>query len=103
MRVLFLFILFMITSISQAEYRAHLLSVRNLETGSERQVISTLDQMQYAEYYPVKPGEAVFYMTSWRCPGRTSYFKPICANPKDGASAEPTANSTPGRLPAQAP
>ncbi|MGE0764518.1 MAG: hypothetical protein AB7N80_14680 [Bdellovibrionales bacterium] len=100
----FLFTLFiLLTTTAQAEYRAYELNIRNPETGSERRAISTLDHLQYSSYYPIKTGEVVEYVTSWRCYGRTGSFRKTCPNPKAEGMAAPTANSAPDRQPAGTP
>lgn len=47
-----------------------------------RLVESTLDPLQYRQYYPLASNEAVVYIDTWRCYGRTDQFKKFCPNPK---------------------
>jgi len=75
-------ILLFINTTAQAEYRAFELVITNSTSGQERIVISNLDPGQYRGYYPVKLGDRVSYRSTWRCPGNTSNFQPICPNPK---------------------
>lgn len=88
MRVL-VFALLFIALPCAAEYRAFQLIIRNTGTGTERTVLTTLDHLQYAEYYPVGRAEIVEYGTSWRCRGRTGDFKRICPDPRAPAAAAP--------------
>ena len=72
---------------ARAEYRAFLLKISKKTSDPAmaqdyRLVTSTLDHLQYHEYYPVAADEEVTYIATWRCPGRTDNFKPICDNPK---------------------
>ena len=63
--------------LSISEYRAYRLEVENLETGETREVVSTLDHIQYPQYYPLNPNETINYVESWMCWGRTSR-RPAC-------------------------
>ena len=63
-----------------------------------RRVISTLDEIQYPDYYPLKPTEKIAYLDSWMCWGRTDEFKPPCAKPaprQPAAAPSPETKSTP--------
>ena len=71
----------LMSQLAEAEYRAFELSVRNVQTGTERRVASTLDHIQYPEYFPLSLGESVEYVRSWMCWGRTDNFQPICPPP----------------------
>lgn len=42
---------------------------------------STLDPNQYPGYYPLEKGESIVYVDTWKCPGRTGDFKPLCQRP----------------------
>lgn len=56
-----------------------------------RTVLSTLDPLQYASYYPVGPTEQIRYIHTWRCFGNTSQFKKFCPNPKPDVTLAPDA------------
>lgn len=75
-----------------AEYRAFLLRIQKVTNPGEfRELISTLDPLQYPGYFPLKEDEQVAYVRTWMCWGRTSE-KPICPDPNAAPSAEdPTA------------
>lgn len=90
MRAVFLAML--ISAPCAAEYRAYQLIIRNVDSGTERTVLSTLDHLQYGEYFPVARNEVVEYGTSWRCRGRTGDFQKICADPRNPASSPPASN-----------
>lgn len=64
---------------AKAEYRAFELEIEDVDSGEIRRVVSTLDHIQYPEYYPLKPTEQIFYVDSWMCRGRTNN-RPICPN-----------------------
>jgi len=61
-----LFILF-ISSASFAEYRAYELAITNDETGETRTVISTLDDIQYPGYFPLRQNESITLVDTWMC------------------------------------
>lgn len=83
----FVFILgLVVPTKSFAEYRAFELKIMNIESGTEKTVVSTLDHLQYAQYYPILKGEVVSYLASWRCRGNTSQFKRICQNPNTSSN-----------------
>lgn len=82
----------------QAEYRVFLLrfSKPAAEPGQPDQirlVESTLDPEQYRLYYPTDPKEQLSYIDTWRCFGRTDYYKPFCPSPRAPAVA-PDSTST---------
>lgn len=93
MRLILIALILLVSAVAHGEYRAHRLLITNVETGTERYVVSTLDHMQYSGYYPLRANEVISYVTSWRCRGRTDGFKPICAQPEP--TSEPKPNSTP--------
>ena len=64
-----------------SEYRAFELVIENQQTQQRRIVVSTLDPLQYPDYYPVSPNEIVMYQDTWMCYGNTSN-KNICPNPR---------------------
>ena len=97
-----LLLAFALSFTAHAEYRAFELIIKNVETGNERTVRSTLDHLQYPAYYPVTRGEVVSYSTSWRCRGNTGDFKRLCPNPKD-TNAQLKPNSEAPRSPAASP
>ncbi|AHI05381.1 hypothetical protein BDW_04365 [Bdellovibrio bacteriovorus W] len=94
--LILLFILY--TGSASAEYRVFLLKIYKIENrspdsseeeGSDfRLVESTLDPIQYRQYYSVAANEAVVYIDTWRCYGRTDQFKNFCPNPKGQNEAE---------------
>ena len=87
MKVVRLVLLLMLIPIpaSLAEYRAYELVIENTEEGKQRKVITTLDHLQYATYYPVKQNEKVSYVKSWMCWGTSDYEQDICPAPEKEA------------------
>lgn len=80
---------------THAEYRAYQLRLKNLTTGNEKILVSTLDHIQYRTYYPVRADEVVEYVSSWRCHGSTAYHKVICphtAQDQEPETAQPKPN-----------
>jgi hypothetical protein len=79
----FLFlILLAVSDLGRAEYRVFNLRITNTQTQAVREVLSTLDPLQYRHYYPVENDEVLSYVETWRCFGRTGDFQPYCPNPK---------------------
>lgn len=79
----FSWILFLTPSMPcQAEYRAFVLKIQAADGTIAQEVISTLYPDQYQGYYPILPGHTIFYSETWKCPGRTGDFQPICPNPR---------------------
>lgn len=93
-----------ISTSALAEYRVFLLKISNKPAPKpappttvpaeaqqpppdSRLVESTLDHLQYRSYFSIPSDEAVTYVTSWKCRGRTDEFKPYCPNPKAAAQS----------------
>ena len=87
-------ICFFVTVKVKAEYRVFTLEIEN-ETGQTRTVTSTLDDIQYPSYYPLRKGEKVKIQDSWMCYRRSDSSQDLaqryCPNPRAPASA-PTAS-----------
>jgi hypothetical protein len=66
---------------ASAEYRAFELLITNQVTGQSRIVISTLDHIQFPQYYPLNAGEIAEYQTSWMCWDNTSHQQ-TCPKPE---------------------
>jgi hypothetical protein len=94
----FLFLIFPI--LAGAEYRAYKLSIGKPDS-DQREVVTTLDHIQYPGYYPVNTGEVVKYVDSWMCWGRTEGFDSICEQPALPPAPEklptPSAKLPPGK------
>ena len=84
---------------ASAEYRAYRIGIRReapagAPTGAtatappptagaqERVVVSVLDPIQYAGYYPLQRDESTRLISTWRCKARSDWFAPICPEPK---------------------
>ena len=74
--------LLLITPSTFAEYRAFSLLITHQEKQTTRAITSTMDHIQYPQYYPLNPGETIELVDSWMCWGNTSHFKKTCANPR---------------------
>ncbi|MES2964898.1 MAG: hypothetical protein V4760_13485 [Bdellovibrionota bacterium] len=74
----------------RAEYRVFELSIEN-ESGQARTVLSTLDDIQYPSYFPVKKTDKVTIQDSWMCWKRSDVSQDpaqrYCPNPRGPASA----------------
>jgi hypothetical protein len=77
-----IFALFLFTNLMKAEYRAFLLVLKNENGEIVRQWSSTLDPIQYRDFYPVPLGHSLTYQSTWMCYGPTLDFKKICNDPK---------------------
>lgn len=73
---------FLLCASAHAEYRVFTLMINNEKTNESRQFDSTLDPDQYQTFFPLKAGETIVYIDTWRCFGRTSGFKQLCAKPE---------------------
>lgn len=91
---------------ASAEYRAFLLRIEKMDRpGEVRELISTLDPLQYPGYFPLQENERVSYVRTWMCKGRTN-LRPICPDPeseKTEASEEETPPADPATEPSTAP
>jgi hypothetical protein len=86
------FILFiaLISLQAHAEYRVYQLGIKSSPTAKQEKVVtSTLDHLQYLDYYKIEPQEQVRLIDHWMCRGRTDHFKSHCSKPKPPS---PTSN-----------
>ena len=90
MRASLLLVLTLIPTLARAEYRAFELVIRQTD-GGERVEVSSLNPAEYRRYYPLPAGARIDYRATWRCPGNTSWHRPICPNPRAVAAPAPTA------------
>lgn len=85
---------------AKAEYRVftlHIVDKSAPQAGPlTRQIETTLDPQQYITYYPLKSSERISYIETWRCPGRTDFFKSHCDNPR-------LLDRSPATVPSQSP
>lgn len=97
----FLFILLSVsTAGAAAEVRVFLLRIAKKSDPQDfRLVTSTLDPLQYPGYHTVRPDEFVTYTETWRCPGRTGDFRPLCPNPRAPAAEGETSGEGPETRP----
>ncbi len=79
---LFALVLIFMTTQAYAEYRVFTLHIVNKTKQTTKQIHSTLDPEQYVGIYPLAQGEEISYVDTWRCPGRTDFFRAHCDNPR---------------------
>lgn len=77
----FLFLILFLSVRLKAEYRVFVLHLENKKNKVTRQIQSTLDPEQYVNLYPLSPDEVMTYVQTWRCHGRTDFFKSHCPEP----------------------
>lgn len=75
-----------------------MLHLMNSKTKVTKQILTTLDPDQYRTLYPLSPDEAITYVQTWRCMGRTDGFRPICDKPEKN-----NPDKNPERIPSQSP
>lgn len=68
---------------AQAEFRVFRLKIVNSETGTDREVVSRLDDLQYAGYFPIKRSESVTIEQTWMCYERNDYTGTLCPPPPE--------------------
>lgn len=83
-------LLFLFSASAQAEYRVFTLHIISKKNQTTRQIETTLDPLQYTSFYPLRSGEEISYIETWRCQGRTDFFKSHCNNPRLNITAEDT-------------
>lgn len=82
-----------------AEYRVFTLHIENQKDQSIRQLDTTLDPEQFTSLYPLPAHEKISYTQTWRCRGRTDFFKGHCENPALRRLAEPALDRNPASQP----
>lgn len=86
-----LFFILIFGTLSKAEYRVFVLQISDAGETEFQLIKSTLDPYQYADVYPLKIGQTIHYVDTWRCWGRQEPFQPLCEKP---TRSNPTATST---------
>jgi hypothetical protein len=76
---------------ARAEYRVYILNIEDSTTGQSRTVTTTLDDLQYPGYYPVRSSEVVSIAETWMCRYTRSDFsqdpeQKYCPNPRAPAN-----------------
>ena len=80
MRLLIQSLLFLLIShTASAEYRVFSLVITNSQTKNIKQIETTLDPDQYRSIYLLGQNESITYVETWKCLGRTNFFKNHCA------------------------
>lgn len=77
-----LIVFLLITESVLAEYRVFTLHIINRTAQKTRQIETTLDPTQFTTIYPLIANEEISYIETWRCKGRTDFFKSHCDNPR---------------------
>lgn len=77
-----LFLVFFSSNFARAEYRVFTLHIINRTNQQTKQIETTLDPEQFISFYPLKVNEEISYIETWRCHGRTDFFKSHCENPR---------------------
>ncbi len=81
------------TSFAFAEYRVFQLEITSADTDGQkkviRQVLSTLDPLQYRQYHHLPNDLDIQYTETWLCPENTSQ-RPFCPNPTPPPNPEAT-------------
>lgn len=75
----------LLTTTLFAEYRVHKLVITDAAGAKVKEVTSTLDHLQYNQYFDVPKTYNVQLVDSWKCYEFTGDFKPHCPNPKDAS------------------
>jgi hypothetical protein len=75
---------------AQAELRAFRLKITNPATGTERQVVTRFDNIQYPMYAYVSPKETITIDQTWMCYARNDYVGTLCAAPAQGPATSLT-------------
>ena len=89
--LIYLLVLFALQA--SAEYRVYVLKIDDKTTGQSRTVTTTLDHLQYHEYYPILSTEAVSIAETWMCRYTRSDIsqdveQKYCPNPRAPASTD---------------
>ena len=67
---------------ASAELRAFRLRITDVATGTDRTVISRLDDLQYRQYFAVKSSETIRIEQSWMCYKRSDIAGTLCPAPQ---------------------
>lgn len=67
---------------ANAELRAFRLRITDTATGTDRTVISRLDDLQYRQYFAVKSSEIIRIEKTWMCYQRSDFTGTLCPAPE---------------------
>ncbi len=87
-------LVFLFAVTAQAEYRVFRLVITDSASGTQREVLSTLDPFQYIGYHPLKLTEGINYTDTWRCFEDNSGFESYCPSPRTKKNEESTSLSS---------
>ena len=83
-----------------AELRAFRLKITDTSTGTERIVISRLDDLQYRQYFAVKSSEQITIDRTWMCYQRSDYTGTLCQAPESAGPVSGDQDRSPAGSPA---
>lgn len=66
---------------AQAEFRAFRLKITDVAGGTERQVVTRFDHLQYPMYRFIKKTEFAVIDQTWMCYDRSDHLGAVCAAP----------------------
>lgn len=82
--------------LARAEYRVFRLAIVDEKSKAKREVVTTLDNVQYPGYYHVRPTELVEITETWMCWERSDHSQDpaqtYCASPNE-TSRRPASTS----------
>ena len=93
MKLLSVGLLFLVLALlseeAAAEYRAFRLGIKDPQGSVTRQILTTLDPIQYPDYHPLARGESVEMLDTWMCWERSDGLTPICPKPGNPSESSP--------------
>ncbi len=73
---------------AQAEFRAFRLKITDAASGTERQVVTRFDHLQYPMYRFIKKTEVAVIDQTWMCYDRSDHVGAVCAAPPKSPAAD---------------
>ncbi|MBN8541798.1 MAG: hypothetical protein J0L82_15515 [Deltaproteobacteria bacterium] len=87
---------------ANAELRAFRLRITDTATGTDRTVISRLDDLQYRQYFAVKTSETIRIEQTWMCYRRGDFTGTLCPAPESTGPVSGDQDRSPAGSPANA-
>ena len=91
---------FLFSGTANAELRAFRLKITDTATGTERIVISRLDDLQYRQYFAVKSSEQISIDQTWMCYQRSDFAGTLCNAPEKSGPVSGDQDRSPAGTPA---
>ena len=91
---------FLFSGTAKAELRAFRLKITDTATGTERIVISRLDDLQYRQYFAVKSSEQISIDQTWMCYQRSDFAGTLCNAPEKSGPVSGDQDRSPAGTPA---